>query len=133
MVIEAPFSLTEYRFQEIFLENKLLFNFYWFSAEHFKIVGEKLPQNLSKPQSTRLMKNFRWKKIILIVTTWFFTSFLVFWVKLCWIFGGKNSAGLGKLHSKQPEIFFEQKRFFFEKIKIFKFFRKFFGSWAKSF
>ena len=83
MVIEAPFSLTEYRFQETFLKNKLLFNFYWFWAEYFKTVGKNLPPSLSKPQSTRLRKNFRWKKNMLIVTTWYFTSFLVFWVKIC--------------------------------------------------
>ena len=74
MVIEAPFSLTEYRFQETFLKNKILFNFYWFWAEHFKTVGEKLPPSLSKPQSTRLRKSFWWKKM-LILSTWFFHKF----------------------------------------------------------
>ncbi len=80
---------------------------------------------MSKPQSTRLRKIFRKKKLCWLWQPDFFTSFLVFWVKLCWTFGGKNSAGLWKLHSKQPENCFEQKRFFLRKLKISNFFGNF--------
>ena len=125
MVLEAPFSLTEYRFQETFLENKLLFNFYWFSTEQFKTVDEKLPQNLSKLQSTRLRKSFRWKKNMWIVTTWFFTSYLVFCVKRCWTFGGKKLDRLVKTTFWTSGELFWARAFFLRKLNFSKFFGNF--------
>ena len=125
MVIEAPFSLTEYRFRETFLENKLLFNFYWVSAEHFKTIGEKFPQNLSKPQSTRLRKNFRWKKNMLILTTWFFHKFSRFLIETLLDFWMKKTQQGSENYNLNNRRIVLSKSFFVRKLKLSKFFGNF--------
>ena len=115
-------------FKELFLRTNFCSTFIGFGRNISKLLVRNFHQ-VCQNRNLRVSGFFSDEKICWFWQPDFFTSFLVFWVKLCWTFGGKNLTGLGNLHSKHPEKCFEQKCFFLRKLN----FSKFFGTKAKLF
>ena len=111
---KLPFFWPSIVFRKLFLRTNFCSTFIGFRRNISKFLVKnfhKICQNRNLRVSGKISGE---KKLCWLWQPDFFTSFLVFWVKLCWTFGGKNSAGLWKLHCKQPVNFFEPKRFFWE-------------------
>ena len=106
--------------------SKFFGNFSEVRRKFFRSLGEVFRRKLSKLHSTGQEKLFEGFYFEVKRILWPFNGH---WAKHFWTFGGKNSTGMGKLHSKHPEKCFEQKCFFLRKLK----FSNFFGTKAKNF